>query len=375
MKSRLAYVLALSPTLLLLACGGKVIEVTGDAGTGDPDSATDGSTDARADVIPGDDVTPTEVGPGGCGFGACEPGMGCSDGCNSCTCVARDRWECTTLGCVDAEPPPPPPPCPSYVPSDGSYCPGEGAYCTYPNGCGGNIYASCAMNRWYTKKDPCAAGCPSLAPAPGTACTGPAKCNYVNSCGGSVFAHCDATMSKWAVETGPCVAPACPEKQPIEGSGCVGPNKCSYSNGCGGYNSAYCESPMSKWVIYRGDCPPPPPPPPVCPATMPPSGSTCSVGSSCTWNNGCGGLAYGYCSGGGWSIKNEGCSGTCPSTKPPSGVACKAPSATACRYVVSPSTGCTSQCYCADDYRWACVTPPCTGMGGGEVPPSDPFPG
>jgi hypothetical protein len=34
-----------------------------------------------------------------------------------------------------------------------------------------------------------------------------------------------------------------------------------------------------------------------------------------------------------------------------------------------PGTTCTSSCFCADDGRWACVTPPCAGTGGGGVPP------
>lgn len=361
-RRRLSYLLAIGSTLLLSACGGKVTDFSDDSGT-ESDSAT---SDASTDVPGSDVIIGPDGGPSACGFGACAPGTGCFDGCNECRCVASGAWECTDRACVDAEPPPPPP-CPAYAPPNGTYCPGEGAFCTYPNGCGGNLYASCTGGVWRTKADPCTTPlCPPTIPSPMTMCSAPLKCNYKNSCGGVDNAWCDGKY--WNVERGPCATPTCPASQPPEGSGCVGPNKCSYSNGCGGYNTAYCESTMSTWKIYRGDCTPPPPPPPMCPATLPPPGASCVVGSSCNWANGCGGLAYGYCSGGAWSIKNEGCTPGCPGSKPTSGAACKTPSASSCRYPVG-SSGCTTQCFCADDYRWACVTPPCTGMGGGEVPP------
>jgi hypothetical protein len=369
---RLTYVFALCPTLLLFACGGKVTDFSEDGGTtedSDTDGGTtDGSTDASPDV-PGSDVIGPDGGPSGCGIGPCSPGTGCFDGCNECNCVAPNVWECTDRACTDAGPPPPPP-CPGYVPYDGTYCEGEGSSCTYPNGCGGNIYATCSMNYWRTKREPCTepAPCPASLPAPMTMCSGPAKCSYSNGCGGFHTAWCDGKY--WNVERGPCATPTCPAYQPPEGTSCIGPNKCSYPNGCGGYNTVTCDAPMATWKLYKGDCAPPPPPPPVCPSTMPSPDAKCTVGSSCTWSNGCGGLAYGYCSGGFWSIKNEGCVSGCPGTKPTSGTACKMPSATSCRYLVSGSMSCTTQCFCADDYRWACVTPPCTGMGGGEVPPS-----
>ena len=369
---RLTYSLALCPTLLLLACGGRVTEVVDDGGT---DSASTSEVtpgdDGGTEVTPGEDAWPTDGGPGRCGSGACEPGMGCSDGCNTCRCVARNSWECTDLGCVDAEPPPPPPPCPFSPPYDGSYCPVEGAYCTFPNGCGGNIYASCAMGSWRTKRDGCTTPtCPSTLPTPMTACSAPTKCSYSNGCGGSNYAYCDGKY--WNVERGPCSSPVCPPSQPAVGTACTGPNKCAYSNGCGGYNTAYCDGSMSKWAIYKGDCAPPPPPPPMCPTSVPPPGAPCVSGSSCNWGNGCGGLTYGYCSGGAWSLKPEGCTMGCPGAKPVSGTACKMPSATSCRYLTGGSMSCTSQCFCADDYRWACITPPCASDGGpgGGIPPA-----
>lgn len=353
--------LALSPTLLLLACGGKVTVFEDDGGV-DPEDT------AGSEVTPGDDVGP-DGGPTGCGFGRCEPGVVCSpDGCNTCSCSSGGEWGCTLIGCTDASPPPPLP-CPSGAPFDGSYCPSEGAYCTYPNGCGGSIYASCASGAWRTKRDGCTTPmpCPPSVPALYSPCSAPTKCNYVNSCGGTIFAYCDG--KSWNIESSPCVTPPCPAKQPPEGAACAGPNKCLYSNGCGGSNTAYCESSMSKWVIYKGECTPPPPPPPMCPAALPPPGASCVTGSSCNWNNGCGGLTYGYCMGATWSMKSEGCVSGCPAAKPTSGASCKSPGTSSCRYIVPGTSSCTSQCFCADDYRWACLTPICSGMGGGEVPP------
>jgi hypothetical protein len=376
MTSLTRFAFGVLPTLLLMACGGKVGIDEGDASPGS-DSGSSEVTPGE-DVSPGEDATPGEdvtpgddVGPGGCGFGACAPGTSCFDGCNECKCIMSGSWSCTDRPCADAGPPPPPP-CPSFIPADRTVCFSEGQYCEYKNMCGGADTATCVLGPmgtvWLTRRETCPSPtCPAVQPKPMTPCSGVTKCGYSNGCGGTNVAYCDGKY--WNVENGPCVSPGCPFSQPIEGTACTGPNKCSYPNGCGGYNTALCESSMTTWKIYRGDCPPPPPPPPMCPASMPPPGSPCTSGSSCSWNNGCGGLTYGYCSGGVWSMKPEGCVPGCPSTKPVSGVSCKPVSSSMCRYLVTGSTSCTSQCFCAEDGRWACYTPPC--MGGGAVPPSD----
>lgn len=357
---------------MLVACGGKV-------GIDDSDAAPDTGTESDGggyDVTPSEDTStpiPTDTGPWGCGSGPCDPGMGCSDGCNECTCIAKDSWSCTDRPCVDSGPVEPP--CPAVIPGDRTSCGVIGQYCTYMNKCGGYDVAQCVATAsgagaWATKRETCTApSCPPSQPTPMTPCSADLKCAYPNGCGGTNTAWCDGKY--WNLSTGPCTAPACPTVQPVAGSGCTGPNKCSYSNGCGGFNTAVCDGPMSKWAVYKGDCTPPPPPP-VCPTAMPPAGSMCVPGMSCNWNNGCGGLTYGYCSSGTWSMKSEGCAPGCPASKPTSGLACKVPSSSSCRYIVPGTSSCTSQCFCADDYRWACVTPPCMGSGGtpgGEVPP------
>lgn len=292
--------------------------------------------------------------------------MGCSDGCTTCKCVAENVWDCAYT-CVDAEPPPPPP-CPYPKPADRTYCPVEGQTCEYKNSCGSIDVAYCALGPegrvWVTKSDCSSSVCPPKLPPYGMACGGYNKCGYANGCGGVDTATCNGKY--WEIAKGPCTTPTCPSYLPPEGAPCSGVLKCGYSNYCGGIDTAYCGGTSSYWKIDRGPCAPPPPPP-TCPTTTPPDGSPCASGLNCSWNNGCGGINYGYCSGYGWSIKREGCSSTeCPSSKPTSGLACKSPGTSSCRYVVSPGSTCTTQCFCADDYRWACVTPPCAE----PVPPS-----
>jgi len=313
---------------------------------------------AGEDVPPGEeDAIAVDVGPGGCGFGTCTPGTACSpdDGCNTCRCGTDGTWRCSTLACYDAgpPPPPPPPPCPSYTPY--GYCSSEGQICTYSNGCGGKTVARCSMSNWSVSTDPCVGACPVSQPKAATACTGSSKCAYSNGCGGSNTAWCDGKL--WHVEVGPCVTPSCPSYLPKPGEPCVGPNKCAYPSGCPSPHTAICNTSSSTWTVYYADCPPPPPP--TCPASTPPYGAPCSGSLNCQWDNGCGNLNYGYCSSGTWAIKSSGCTPGCPSSKPTSGTACKPPSSTSCTYMVPGTSTCTSQCFCADDYRWACLTPPC----------------
>ena len=49
------------------------------------------------------------------------------------------------------------------------------------------------------------------------------------------------------------------------------------------------------------------------------------------------------------------------STLYPARAASKLLPGSSCRYISVPGTMCTTQCFCADDGRWACVTPPCSG--------------
>lgn len=309
-------VVALS-ALSLVACGGRLNPddgcpddrcVDGGFETGLPDSST-------SDTMPDT--------PGTCGSGACTPGASCKLDCNTCRCSPSGEWGCTVMACLDSGPDfgfDTGPTCPPGIPPAGAACAGS-LYCTYSNGCGGSTYAACSAGRWAVKSDP-------------------------------------------------CVTPSCPTSEPVEGTPCKGPVKCGYTNSCGGFDTAYCDgSTGTVWKVLRGDCPPPPPPPPVCPTTKPAAFSVCSGFANCGWDNGCGGITYGYCDGKYWNLKDSPCTPGCPGAKPTSGAACKpTPSGLSCSYISVPGTTCTSSCFCADDGRWACLTPPCTGTGGG-VPP------
>lgn len=213
------------------------------------------------------------------------------------------------------------------------------------------------MSNWQTSSDPCVGSCPTSQPIAGTYCTGVTKCPYPNGCGGYNTAWCDGKL--WHVDVGPCTTPSCPTYLPKPGTPCPVGSKCTYASGCPSPNTAVCETGV--WNVYYADCPPPPPP--TCPTSKPAYGSPCSTGMSCQWDNGCGNITYGYCSGGAWMLKEPGCTPGCPASKPTSGTACKSPSSTSCSYMVPGTTSCTSQCFCADDYRWACVTPPCSSYG------------
>lgn len=315
----------------LAACGGSV------GGLDPADTGADTEGDAPPDTGSGPDTgwvpdTAYDTGGGGCGFGKCSTGEACFDGCNECYCSAPGEWSCTGRYCEDTGtwgdtdlPPPPdsfPPPdaypvCPPYLPSIGSYC------------------------------------------------SAPMKCAYGNSCGSTDVAYCDVAGGRWNVSIGPCTG-SCPATLPKDGTSCSGAAKCDYWKSCGTSDFAYCDK-TGKWRVSTSPCPPPPPPPPSCPTTMPKEGTACASYSSCAWNNGCGALTYGYCEGGSWWLSDSGCVPGCPSTKPTSGAACKPPSATSCTYVApSPSPGyCESNCFCAEDYRWACIPGGCSSGGGG----------
>lgn len=313
---RIAPMFAASALVLgSVGCGG------GGAAGAVPGEDEDPTLDGGTDSGPKPDSGPRpDVGPGGCGFGACTPGTGCFDGCNSCYCD-EGGWSCTTMACEDAGPGPdviePAPPCPSVPPKDRQACTSEGQLCGYANDCGGKTNAECVV--------------------------GPA--------GNTV----------WRVER--VCAGVCPTTLPKPGTTCPAPTKCGYPNACGSVDSAWCDFAGGKWNVLRGDCPPPPPP--TCPTKRPAEGSACPAGlGECLFNNGCGGVDYGFCSGGKWAIKDSPCTPGCPASKPTSGAACKSPSGASCAYVVASS--CTTSCFCAEDYRWACIPAPCT---------SPPFPG
>lgn len=342
--------IAVGLTLLLAACGGK-INVEVDDGGVDDGGGDDGST---PDGSPVDGLV--DVGPGMCGVGACTPGTSCSPdgGCNLCSCGSDGSWACTLRDCVDSGPPIGT--CPSTVPS--GYCPVEGMSCTYPNGCGGKIYASCSGSYWNVATEPCAAGCPTTQPKPGTTCSASVKCPYPNGCGGMNTAWCDGKY--WNLETGPCSTPTCPTSLPKPGEACLPPNKCAYASGCPTPHTAVCDT--GTWTIYWADCPPPPS---SCPTKLPVDGSACTGSLNCSWDNGCGNITYGNCSGGRWYLKASGCTPGCPASKPVSGAKCSTPGSTSCTYMVPGTSSCTSSCFCADDLRWACLTPPCAVPAGG----------
>lgn len=308
---------------LSLACGGVVrLEPGDDGGGGDTDPTDTGVTDTG--VLP-------DTG-GGCGFGACTPGASCYDGCNNCYCSDDGTWGCTARWCEDT---------------------GVGPDTDVPD----TFYP-----------DVPAPYCPSYEPTPGTGCAGPIKCAYTNSCGATDVAVCPYSGGTWSVSYGSCPEPYCPSVEPKDGSYCNAPAKCGYTNSCGGYDTAWCDTTKKRWVTEVGPCPPPPPPPATCPTTAPKPGSPCtSSWISCGWNNGCGGVLNGYCDGASWYISDSGCMPGCPSSKPTSGAACKPPSSSSCTYVTPsmPSGYCESNCFCAEDYRWACIPGSCTSSGGG----------
>lgn len=105
--------------------------------------------------------------------------------------------------------------------------------------------------------------------------------------------------------------------------------------------------------------------PTACPKKMPTYGSPCtSGGGDCSWDNGCGNVAYGYCEPTGtWVLKDPGCSPGCPAKKPVGGEKCAPP--VSCTYLAGPDTTCTTSCFCADDGRLACLTPPCASTDAG----------
>ncbi|MBK7396013.1 MAG: hypothetical protein IPJ34_06830 [Myxococcales bacterium] len=309
---------ALTLSWVAIGCGGRLNPDDGCPDDRCVDGGDTGLVDSSADSI-GDPDTSPDTAPTGCGPGyACTSGTSCRpDSCNTCYC-SGGTYSCTAMWCGDSGPPPPPPPlCPSYVPLDG------------------------------------------------TTCSGVVDCTYSNGCGGTTYAYCTGT--RWAVKSEPCSSPTCPKAEPTEGTPCKGPIKCGYTNACGGFDTAYCDvSPY--WKIARGDCPPPPPPPPPsCPTLKPAPFSACTGLSNCSWNNGCGNITYGYCDGKSWNMKEPGCIPGCPSSKPVGGAACKPlPTGGSCQYIAIAGTSCTTQCFCADDGRWACLTPPCAGTGGGS---------
>lgn len=307
-------------SMSLVACGGSVsIEPGEDTGT--PPTET-----GLPDVVD-PDTTPRPDG-GGCGWGTCKAGESCFDGCNNCYC-GPDGWSCTARYCEDSGPWPPPPP-----PPDGGPSP----------------------------------VCPSYLPSSGSYCAGTMNCAYSNSCGGTDYAYCPYGGGSWSVSYGSCPTPKCPAYLPKDGSYCSGAMKCSYPNSCGGSDYAYCDPSTSRWSVSMVDCPPPPPP--SCPTTAPKAGSACSTSwMSCGWNNGCGGVLNGYCEYGRWVLSDSGCIPGCPSSKPSSGLGCKTPGSTSCTYVTPsvPSGYCESNCFCAEDYRWACIPGGCTSGGGGWV--------
>lgn len=301
-----------------LACGGAISVEPGDGGA--EGGADDGTETGEPDTMP-----PLPDAPGGCGWGACAPGFSCYDGCNNCYCDDSGNWACTGRWCEDTGPIP----------------------------------------------DVPAPSCPSSTPRPGDPCPGSIECSYANSCGGVDYAYCKYAGGAWNVAVGACPPKPCPASLPKEGAACAGPAKCEYPKPCGTADLAYCDSGSSRWKIYWSDCPPPPPPPPPppasCPTAPPKSGTACSGFVSCGWNNGCGGVTEGYCDGGSWWLSDSGCVSGCPSAKPASGASCKPPSSTMCTYVTpsAPSGYCQSNCFCAEDYRWACIPGGCSSSGGG----------
>lgn len=295
--------------LLANACGGHV-EVGGgpeaDSGVVGFDSALPDSGHPEPDSGFEDWLPPPDSG--ACGSGPCSPGYTCAIPCGSCSCVAGGGWVCSGgTDCYDSGPYPDAyPTCPPYEPFDGQYCGGdEGLSCTWPSSCGTSDYGYCSGGRWSVKRETCPSGCPTTRPMAGTSCASTAPFPY-----------------------------------------------CKYPSACGGVDLAYCTTGV--WEYGPSDCPPPPP----CPYALPPDGSYCPVDKQeCDYANACGTTDYAVCIGGGWRVKPTCTGGSCPVYEPVSGASCTTPSATMCSYPTP--YGCSTDCFCAKDFRWACYDPPC----------------
>jgi hypothetical protein len=300
-----------------------------------------------------------------CGSGPCSPGYTCPIPCGSCTCLAGGGWMCSgSTGCVDSGPYPDSypdsyPVCPAVEPYDGQYCGGsEGASCAWPNSCGTTDYGYCSGSRWSVKAEVCPGGCPPYRPSEGSPCGSTAPypyCKYPSACGGTDLAYC--TGGRWTFGPSDCPPPPppCPYSTPPVGSYCADEGAYCYTTStCGGSDVSRCVA--HAWNVSPGPCLPPPPPP--CPGKLPADGTYCpSEKQECYFPTPCGTSDYAVCYGGAWHTKSSCTSGSCPAYEPPSGTYCSTPSSTMCNY--AKPYGCSTSCFCAKDYRWACYDAPC----------------
>jgi hypothetical protein len=298
-----------------------------------------------------------------CGSGPCSPGYTCRIPCGSCTCLEGGGWVCSGgTDCYDSGIPDVYPGCPVVEPYDGQFCGGyEGSSCSWANACGTTDYGYCSGGRWSVKADTCPGGCPPYRPIEGSACSSTAPlpyCKYPSACGGTDLAYC--TYGRWTFAPSDCPPPPpppppCPYSTPPTGSYCADEGiYCKTISSCGGSDVAQCIG--HGWKVSPGPCLPPPPPP--CPYVVPSDGSYCpSERQECYFPTPCGTSDYAVCVGGGWRVKSSCTGGTCPAYEPVSGSKCSVPSSTMCNY---PNPyGCSTSCFCAKDYRWACYDPPC----------------
>ena len=306
---------------------------------------------------------------GACGSGPCSPGYSCAIPCGSCSCVEGGGWVCSgTTDCYDSgyHPdvyPETYPTCPAFEPYDGQYCGGsEGIKCSWPSACGSTDYGYCSGGAWHLKAETCPSGCPPYRPLEGSSCTSTAPfpyCKYPSMCGGTDLAYC--TGGRWSYEPSACPPPAppppCPYSTPPSGSYCPSEGAtCTTTSMCGGSDLARCLG--HAWSVSVGPCMPPPPPPPPCPYALPSDGSYCPIEKQeCDYKNACGSTDYAVCYGGAWRVKGTCAGGSCPVYEPASGEYCSTPSSTMCNY--AKPYGCSTACFCAKDYRWACYDPPC----------------
>lgn len=182
-------------------------------------------------------------------------GASCSSAAPRCTyknvcdkvdtalCVAS-TWQVFVGRC------PPPPECPRDPPVLGSAC-DRALKCPYPNKCGVVFEAVCDGRSWFVEHPmPCPnEGCPLTAPTAGTPCFGDAKCTWTNACGTSDFGSC--TKGFWTVNQ-TCAPAGCPSVMPNDGDACTSNGlACKWSDGCdGGSRDGTCQS--NKWTV--GGC-------------------------------------------------------------------------------------------------------------------------
>ncbi len=210
---------SLTAALVFCGCGGGNVVSTSSPPDADASTADDAPASMTADGAA--EVSTKESG-AKAGCPAVEPAQGLSCvGTIDCAYSdsvrpdCRDRWSCRSGQWAVATPPCPQAPpgyCPSGQPSPSTSCtpmtdPSARAECEYP----GNIFCQCvcpnsganagcaATEQWVCWAPPAIAGCPSVVPNLGTACTVQGtQCTYGDPCNvGGVAVYCQAGI--WQV--------------------------------------------------------------------------------------------------------------------------------------------------------------------------------